>query len=175
MNDLGGVIADELALRKATRDVEALNAALIDEARRDPLTALGNRRLWEEQGAIELSRAERDKSPLTVVVLDLDDFKTVNDEQGHAAGDDLLRTLALTWMPLVRLPDVLARLGGDEFGVLLPGAADGHGDRVGERLQRGAAKFIGVSYGAARLREGESFAEVVARADAALYERKRLG
>ncbi len=76
-------------------------------------------------------------------------------------------------MPLVRLPDLLVRLGGDEFGVLLPGAADGHGETVGERLRAAVADRIGLSFGYARWESGESFASLVSRADAALYERKR--
>jgi diguanylate cyclase (GGDEF)-like protein len=166
MEDLASLITDELALREARKEVESL-------ARRDPLTGLANRRRWDEQAVIEMSRAERDETPLAVVLMDLDGFKFVNDEQGHAAGDALLSDLAAIWEPLIRLPDLLARLGGDEFGVLLPGAADGDGDIVGERLRAAAADRIGVSYGSARWPPGSDFAQLMARADAALYERKR--
>jgi len=166
MDDLAAMITDELALRQSSKEIETL-------ARRDPLTGLGNRRLWDEQAAVELSRSRRDGTPLSVALFDLDGFKAVNDAKGHAAGDDLLRVLAALWTPLVRLPDVLVRLGGDEFAALLPGS-DGPGAAVvADRLAASLPDGIGVSYGTAQWIAAETFDELVARADHELYTRKR--
>jgi diguanylate cyclase (GGDEF)-like protein len=174
MDDLGAVIAHELALRDAGRKIEKLMGDLAAEARRDPLTGLGNRRLWHEQADIELSRARRDGTPLSVALFDLDGFKSINDARGHAAGDVLLRELADAWRPLVRLPDVLVRIGGDEFATLLPGAAAEQAELVAERLCAELPAGVGATYGHAQWQApGETFAALVARADAALYARKR--
>ena len=173
MEDLGGVIADELALRDANRRVERLMGDLAREARRDPLTGLSNRRLWEEQAAVETSRARRDGVPLSVVLFDLDDFKEVNDAQGHAAGDELLRQIGRAWEPLVRLPDILVRLGGDEFAVLLPNAAEDHARAVGQRLLDALPEGVSASFGTAQWVAPESLDSLMARADDRLYARKR--
>ena len=86
----------------------------------DPITGLGNRRVWEERLPVEVSRAGRSGDLLTVVVLDLDGFKAYNDRFGHAAGDRLLCACAARWLTSVRAVDLLARIGGEEFGLLLP-------------------------------------------------------
>jgi diguanylate cyclase (GGDEF)-like protein len=171
MDDVGAVVTDELALREASRRVERLMGDLATEARRDPLTGLGNRRLWDEQSAVELSRARRDGTPLSVVLLDLDGFKVVNDAGGHAAGDALLRDLAVRWSPLVRLPDVLVRIGGDEFAALLPGAGREAAELVAKRLAA-VASDVGISYGTAQWTPPEDFDTLVVRADRQLSEHK---
>lgn len=89
-------------------------------ARQDGLTGLTNRRFFMEQLQHELDRARRYQYPLTLAYLDLDDFKLVNDRDGHQAGDLLLQTVAQTLQGSMRSPDLFARLGGDEFAILLP-------------------------------------------------------
>jgi diguanylate cyclase (GGDEF)-like protein len=173
MDDLGAIIADELALRDAGRRIEELMGELAQQARRDPLTHLGNRRLWEEQAAVELSRARRDGIPLSVILLDLDDFKSVNDERGHAAGDALLKDLAQRWSQIVRLPDLLVRIGGDEFAVLLPNAREEDARAVAERLVAALPDGAGASFGVAQWVAPESIDALMARADDRLYARKR--
>jgi diguanylate cyclase (GGDEF)-like protein len=89
-------------------------------ARTDYLTGAINFRHFSQLAALELSRAERHARPLTVVFMDIDDFKLVNDRRGHSAGDELLRAAAATITAGVRSIDVVARLGGDEFAILMP-------------------------------------------------------
>lgn len=103
-------------------------------ARVDPLTGAANRRLFFEEGARELSRARRDRGPLTVMFIDLDNFKAVNDTLGHAEGDTLLTEVAETLRHATRASDTVGRLGGDEFAVLMP-------DMGREKALAGAAKL----------------------------------
>jgi diguanylate cyclase (GGDEF)-like protein len=91
-----------------------------DTARTDDVTGVANRRAFYEAMDVELNRARRHNDPLTLMVLDLDNFKTVNDRFGHLTGDRVLRTVAETIRSNLRTTDIVARLGGDEFGVLLP-------------------------------------------------------
>ncbi len=90
-------------------------------SRTDPLTGINNRRAFEEAAVAELARLRRFAHPLTVVYIDLDNFKGVNDRFGHVTGDRLLVVIAKTLVGNLRSTDVVARLGGDEFGLLLPG------------------------------------------------------
>jgi diguanylate cyclase len=114
---LGGLI-EHRRLRHRAEDAEAL--ALVD-----PLTGLANRRAFDARFEEELARSGRQGAPVALLVLDIDDFKAVNDTYGHAAGDGLLVTLGEVLRSTARKEDVAARLGGDEFVVLLaPGDAD---------------------------------------------------
>lgn len=88
-------------------------------ARTDPLTGVANRRGFYERAELELSRSRRHEEAITLGYVDIDDFKRVNDELGHEAGDDLLRVVAATFLGRVRSTDLVARLGGDEFALLL--------------------------------------------------------
>ena len=154
-------------------------------SRRDPLTALPNRRAFDEDLAREAARAARAGTPLAVIVLDVDRFKTVNDVHGHAAGDAVLRELAARSARTIRTGDVLARLGGEEFGILLPGADLARAVDAAERLRcalaaapmQVASEVLAVtaSFGCAELAASEAPAALLARADARLYEAKRGG
>ncbi|MGY1733308.1 diguanylate cyclase domain-containing protein [Geodermatophilus sp. SYSU D01045] len=147
------------------------SGALRRAAGTDPLTGVANRRAWEAESARLLAHAQRTGEPLTVVVLDLDGFKAVNDTEGHSAGDALLRSLATAWSRELRRSDVLGRLGGDEFVLCLPGTGT---DRCAELLDRLRAVSCGAwSAGAAAAVPGEDLAATLARADAALYRQKR--
>lgn len=104
------------------------------EARTDQLTGLANRRAWEESAPRELGRAARHGLSATLALLDVDDLKRLNDTQGHAAGDALLRAVAVRWRAQIRDADLRARVGGDEFALLLVPSQEESGATVVERL-----------------------------------------
>ena len=101
------------ALRRLTGELRLL-------ARTDALTGVANRRAFYERAELELSRSRRFLETVTVAYVDVDDFKRINDELGHEAGDDLLRSVSATFLGRVRTTDLVARLGGDEFALFLP-------------------------------------------------------
>jgi diguanylate cyclase (GGDEF)-like protein len=150
--------------------IEAMRQA----ADRDPLTGLVNRRAWAEEVGRYLARDLRRRRPTTLVLLDLDGFKQVNDTHGHSAGDELLRHLAECWSRSLRKGDLLGRYGGDEFVLCLPETDERAAREVLERLS--ACDRATWSSGLATA-TGRDVAETVdallARADGALYERKR--
>jgi diguanylate cyclase (GGDEF)-like protein len=139
----------------------------------DGLTDCLNRRGFEERFGAERARVERHGGSLSLLLLDLDGFKQVNDTLGHAAGDDLLRWVAATTDEAVRAHDVVGRLGGDEFVVLL---SDCPADQVGliaERTREALAARTGVSLGTATLGpDGDDFDDLYRRADERLYAEK---
>jgi len=152
-------------------------------ARTDPLTGAANGRTFYEVAQLELLRAGRTERPFTVAYLDVDDFKAVNDQLGHAAGDVLLCQLAETIRQHTRGHDLLARLGGDEFALLLP-ETDGRGAaaslaKLREALLREVAKEglqVTYSIGAATfLRPPADVDAMVRRVDALMYAVKRAG
>jgi diguanylate cyclase (GGDEF)-like protein len=118
-------------------------------SRADHLTGCLNRRGMEERVEAELRRAAYEGSPVGLVQLDLDDFKTVNDEHGHAAGDELLCWVVRAAGGVLRPADALGRLGGDEFAALLPGADLAEAERVAERMRAALAERIGTAAGSA--------------------------
>jgi diguanylate cyclase (GGDEF)-like protein len=142
-------------------------------SRADPLTGCLNRRGFEERLGAELTHATRTARPLALLLLDLDDFKLVNDTHGHSVGDDLLCWTVETMRSVVRPSDAIGRLGGDEFAVILPeaGQADALATaaRVREVLHARSPASMGV---AAFPADGAGVEELVRRADAALYAQK---
>jgi diguanylate cyclase (GGDEF)-like protein len=136
----------------------------------DPLTGVANRRAWEDDAGRHLARAARTGEPVTVVLIDLDGFKQVNDRYGHAAGDTLLRELTVGWQTRLRRADFLGRYGGDEFVLCLP-ATDATG-AAQLLVQLESTHESSWSTGSASARASESLAELLARADAALYASK---
>lgn len=150
----------------------------------DPLTGLFNRRIFEMRVAEQLHRAVRDQSPVALLMLDVDDFKRVNDTLGHPAGDALLKDIARQLRQAVRASDVTTRYGGDEFAVLMPGAGESSACRTAERIRRAIAAQeppapgkppVTVSIGVAASQYGMSAAALIQRADEALYAAKREG
>jgi diguanylate cyclase (GGDEF)-like protein len=139
----------------------------------DPLTGVANRRAWEAEAERNLAHAARTGEPVSFAILDLDDFKEVNDSSGHGAGDTLLRELTTGWSGHLRGADLLGRYGGDEFVLCLP-ATDQQGTR--ELLDRLADTHpFAWSAGTAVAGPGDTLGSVLARADADLYSAKRAG
>ena len=139
-------------------------------SRSDPLTGCLNRRGFEERFAAELSRAERSDGVLSIVLLDLDDFKGVNDEHGHAFGDDLLRWVVATMGAVVRPSDAIGRLGGDEFAVLAPDAGSAEATLLAERLHAALAGRAPFCFGIATYpQDGVDREALHQQADLALY------
>jgi diguanylate cyclase (GGDEF)-like protein len=160
------------------------NAQLVAEVERlattDSLTGLANRRVLEETLLRETGRAERSGAPLSVLVVDADHFKAVNDTYGHQTGDDVLRHVAAVLRRESRAGDLAARYGGEEFVVVLPECSLEEALAAAERLRRampeGAPVAFTVSIGVATAPQHAADAEgLVARADAALYRAKRGG
>ena len=163
------LLADEAAVAIERSDMVAQLAAL---ARTDPLTGLANRRVWEERLPIEIARAHRTREPLGLLVVDLDDFKAVNDEFGHQAGDRMLKEVAAAWREVIRPTDLLARFGGDEFVVLAPGCSTEISVNLAERLRHSMPGELTCSVGVVEWRGDEPDA-FLTRGDQALYEAKK--
>jgi diguanylate cyclase (GGDEF)-like protein len=145
----------------------------------DPLTGLYNRRLAEDRIAAEVSRASRYGQQLTLLALDLDNLKQINDAFGHAAGDQMLKEFAARIISAIRVSDLAARMGGDEFLVLLPACPLSHMETLLARLRHLETNFSGrkipvrFSAGWVAYIQGETIQQFVERADHALYENKR--
>ncbi|MEA2134673.1 MAG: hypothetical protein QOC68_2582 [Solirubrobacteraceae bacterium] len=144
-------------------------------SRSDPLTGCLNRRGFTERFEAERSDHVRyDGRPLGLIVIDLDDFKAVNDSQGHAAGDDLLCRVAAALAADLRPSDILGRLGGDEFAVLLPETGPGDLRAAAERLHLNLGLVSAASLGLASLpADGDTAEELHRSADADLYRSKQ--
>lgn len=166
---------------------EGLRRKLYDSATRDALTGLHNKRFFLESLELAFAHADRRDAPLSVLVLDIDYFKMVNDEYGHLVGDVVLKEVAAVLQGEVRQEDLLARFGGEEFVLLMretgPEAAQALAERVRRRVEEktfdaeGKALTLTLSVGGATLR-GRNFAGgtgLFECADAALYEAKRAG
>jgi diguanylate cyclase (GGDEF)-like protein len=147
----------------------------------DGLTGVANRRSFDETLPREFARATRSETPLSLVLLDIDRFKLLNDTHGHLAGDDVLREVARSLEREVRLGDTVARYGGEEFVVLLPGLDALHAAEVAERLRAAVAALplgvgVTVSAGVASCpSHGSDPLGLVRAADRALYASKRDG
>ena len=170
-------------LREMHERLERQAAKLERLSLTDDLTGLHNRRALEERMADEVAKARRTTAPLSVVMVDLDDFKVVNDVHSHAAGDAVLRTTAQALLACVRDSDTCARIGGEEFVIMLPGTdldgatvvAEKAVTQVHERNLYDSGVNVTASAGVATLTDGESPGELVNRADMALYRAKREG
>ena len=155
------------------------------QAFNDVLTSIPNRHAYEVRIAEELARCRRYGSELCMVVWDLDNFKAINDNYGHAAGDRVLKVLANTLSDCIRETDFLARFGGEEFVLLLPGTNLESTKQVAEKLRetiagtpfhfRDSAVKVTISGGIAMLRKDETSSSLFERADKALYKAKESG
>lgn len=184
---------DELtALRQRTEEKQAELTRLQEtldqvsqQARHDPLTGSLNRKGLDEAMGRELARARRTDTPLCVALLDVDNFKQINDRLGHATGDAALVHLAEVTRSVMRPQDMLARYGGEEFVLVLPDTSQAAGVEAMQRLQRELTKkffmqgteklLITFSAGLAQLTPSETSQDAITRADQAMYLAKRQG
>jgi diguanylate cyclase (GGDEF)-like protein len=159
-----------VALLGAAEMLRHLVAQLRQQAALDPLTGLANRGYFRLVAERELALAGRGGARFSVALLDLDDFKAVNDTHGHAAGDTLLIELAAAWQAQLRRSDLLARYGGDEFALIMPDTGRDEGVRVLERLH--AAHPAQWSAGVATWDDEADLNQLLRRADDDLYRSK---
>jgi diguanylate cyclase (GGDEF)-like protein len=174
------------------KELAAMAAPAVENARRfqearqladvDALTGLHNRRFFYETLAREVSRAHRYERPLSLIVCDIDNFKTINDSIGHLAGDAVLAEAAERVQSVVRGADIACRVGGDEFAVILPESTLDDAKNLYKRLQHSIATWRGgglngvaVSAGIAELRAEDDEIAFFGRADSALYRAKHAG
>jgi diguanylate cyclase (GGDEF)-like protein/PAS domain S-box-containing protein len=175
---------EELRVRVA--DIESLHAELSEQAIRDPLTGLLNRRYLPEMLSSELGRAAREGYPVSFIMLDIDGFKRINDIHGHATGDLILRVLGSQLLSQIRAGDIACRYGGDEFLLVLTNtpldAATRRAERWRTTFEQSGEVFMGLDDGvsmsvgvATYPTHGESVEQVFAAADAAMYAAKAAG
>jgi diguanylate cyclase len=175
--------ADEYAVR--VRDLETELERVSGLVREDQLTNALNRRGLDEAFAAESARSVRNGSPLAIAVLDLDNFKMLNDRLGHQAGDSALVHLVNVVREALRPTDIVGRYGGEEFVILLPDTGLDEAEQVMVRVQRALTRrfflhnnerlLITFSAGIGLMGEREEWSDLMDRADRALYEAKRLG
>jgi diguanylate cyclase (GGDEF)-like protein len=182
--DLAGLMANEAAMALGNAQAYVTARSLAD---RDPLTGFFNHRYLHERLAEEILRAQRSREPLSVLMLDLDDFKLVNDALGHLFGDEILRWSADQIRTALRGSDIPTRYGGDEFAVILPATSAEQARHVGQRILDLLAEHayrapgrgpvpVSASIGAAAFpQDGRTARELIEVADRALYRVKAGG
>lgn len=172
-------------LTERVRQLEDEIRQLSNEVSTDPLTQIANRRGMQKAFEAEQARVDRAGTPLAIGLLDVDNFKKLNDQMGHQTGDEALKFLARRVGECLRPVDVVARYGGEEFVVMLPDTVADEAQQVLTRLQRTLSAeffthedkkvFITFSAGVTAYRPGERIELALERADVALYEAKRTG
>jgi diguanylate cyclase (GGDEF)-like protein len=174
---------ENAVLSRANVALKARESILVVESLTDALTGVGNRRMLERAVAAEINRVERHGGALSALMMDIDHFKRVNDEYGHAAGDRVLARFAALLRAQTRPTDIVTRFGGEEFVVLMPhtplvpAAAKAEQIRAAiaaERIEPLATPLTS-SFGLAELAQGEDAASFLGRSDAALYKAKDGG
>lgn len=176
-------------LNEANRKIEQMNqefSRIRHESLTDPLTGLKNRRAFDKEITQMHTAAAIAKEPLSLLLVDIDHFKSVNDTHGHLLGDCVIKRVAQWLMESVRGKDLIARFGGEEFVLILPetdlrgaaSVAENIRSNIAKRTLRHGEKTIGrvtVSVGAVQTKEEESVESLIDRADQALYQAKREG
>jgi len=173
---LGGIIFGFNRLRLAHHRIITLMCT-------DPLTGIANRRIFLESLVSAISFAQRHQTPLSIIMADLDDFKSVNDTFGHNAGDQVLQAFATLLMDNSRQEDLAARFGGEEFIMMLPGTGVEEAAVLGERLRNQWKELtssscgiqLTASFGVAAFQPGDTVHRFTERADQALYDAKMMG
>ncbi len=184
-----GLILHILRLRTQiklrTMELEAAKALAETEARTDSLTNLPNRRHFLENLSRDIANAVRHQWPLTVISIDIDFFKNINDQFGHAAGDETLRQVSEIFKRYSRASDAVARIGGEEFAMICLNSSATETEKLSTRLRKEIAETaikyqmqqfnITVSIGIAVMQPGDDVAQLLRKADLALYEAKQTG
>lgn len=181
----GQIVGAFLSVSDVT-ETASFERRLRDLNARDPLTGLGNRRMFQDRAELEVTRHRRYRRPLSLAIVDLDHFKRVNDTLGHLAGDEVLREIAGRMQVALRETDLVTRFGGEEFTCLLPETDPETAMAIGERLRRAVEATpvqwgetpipVSASIGLATSPEGcEPIDSLLTRADAALYTAKLSG
>lgn len=166
-----------------------MHAQLVAQARVDPKTGLLNATTWQREAAVEVQRATRTETPLSLALIDIDHFKRVNDTHGHLVGDVVLRAVTDAIRGQLRAYDLAGRFGGEEFVVLLPNAREGDAVSIAERLRAYVAAMsipvteasqeqvrLTISIGVAAMDDScRVLADLMSAADAALYQAKQSG
>ncbi len=189
--ELKARVRNLLALRADRLALSEANAKLFKLATTDPLTDTLNRRAFLERATMELERVVRYGPPLSMLMLDIDHFKRINDTYGHAVGDEALRLCSRTMKELLRTVDVVGRMGGEEFAIMLPDTDPGSARTVAQRLVSGLAQCRvrldsgemisftvsvgGADMGSSGKGHGTTPDNLLKAADAALYEAKTGG
>lgn len=170
-----GYLTDISDLKRVEEELRALSIT-------DALTGIHNRRYFQERLRNELDRAQRDGLDLAVIMLDIDHFKRINDQFGHAVGDLVLRSLCQRISQRLRRTDVFCRLGGEEFMVLCPGSDAEQARLLALELWQGVRNVpiegvgrVTASFGVAGWRDGEGADALLLRADAGVYAAKQAG
>ncbi|MEW8511478.1 MAG: diguanylate cyclase [Candidatus Thiodiazotropha sp.] len=180
-----GVVLFVARNRQQNSVLQEMNRLLQQQAYTDQLTGCFNRRRWLELGTLGVERVGRYGNPLSLLMLDLDHFKAVNDRFGHSAGDEVLRRFAHMLQQMVRKFDVVGRLGGEEFSILLPQTPLDRAlvlaERIRASMQMMKFRFSGqevtvtVSIGVSEYKSKQPLKDFLQQADDALYEAKRKG
>ena len=164
-----------LALEEKNRELEVLSTT-------DQLTGLFNRRFLELRARDEIQRTRRYATPLTILLMDIDHFKSVNDTHGHDVGDTVLVSVARCLSRHTRTTDIVSRWGGEEFLILVPGSDKAGGAELAEKLRRaiadsrhGPLDTITASFGVTSLIDDDTLDTLVKRADDGLYQAKTAG
>lgn len=182
-------LGSETTIRYALEDETAakMRERLFASATHDPLTGVQNKRAFDEQAVRALAFSRRHKTPLSLVIFDIDHFKSVNDKHGHLVGDEVLKLVAGRVLAAIRVEDTLCRVGGEEFAVLLPGIDQENGllaaDRIRTVISRdpfpslGGDLDISISLGVATFDSVKhtGVEQLVSEADKFLYEAKTHG
>jgi diguanylate cyclase len=187
---VAAILSERLALEKALlaaqHSAEKMADDLYLQVTTDQLTGVSSRRYFLDQLSLAEDQAQRSGSPVTLAMLDIDKFKSVNDTYGHSMGDVVLRTVANLCRHRLRSTDIIGRLGGEEFGILMPGAGSGEAQMICERLREDIANHqmqitgtdsqinVTVSIGLAPYNSAVS-GDWYGRADTALYAAKKNG
>jgi len=173
----------EQLVEERTSELKEANKKISHQAATDELTELFNRRYFNECLTAALSASRRHTYPLSMIMIDLDHFKSVNDNYGHSTGDLILKTFSNLLREMIRTEDVAARWGGEEFIVLLPHTASDAAAALAERIRiafeqqsDGATKIVlSASFGVVQSQESDDADTLIRRADGALYQAKREG
>ncbi|WP_341327345.1 GGDEF domain-containing protein [Methylotuvimicrobium sp. KM2] len=172
-------------MESESSDLKLKLSIALDRALRDPLTGLGNRMAYDNRLELEITRWNRHKSPLTLIIWDIDHFKNINDTLGHKAGDKTLKIIAKLLSENCRHLDFLSRFGGEEFTMLLPETDQESALTLANKLRKIIEKTrfnsgngfltITLSCGISQFREGDTAESIFDRADKALYQAKQMG